>query len=188
MSIKWTMYKRKYIMSIIQYIQREECAYLYKCKWWASVLCQTQFCTPNHRFWFVCFFPPPSPILVICIRAVCNVGKTMSINLEKCELWLDESMHKAQRPVVTEKFLLFPFSSFCSMVTVVFLFLIFKKCYFTVVVSYFCKRFANQNAMYSRYGLYFRFTALQTVCKYDRLNEWKEVTMCSCSIYLHSFF
>lgn len=28
--------------------------------------------------------------------------------------------------------------------------------------------------MYSRYGLYFRFTALQTVCKYDQLNEGKK--------------
>lgn len=37
-----------------------------------------------------------------------------------------------------------------------------------------CKRFANQNAMYSRYGLYFRFTALQTVCKYYQLNEGKQ--------------
>lgn len=28
--------------------------------------------------------------------------------------------------------------------------------------------------MYSRYGLYFRFTALQTVCKYNQLNEGKK--------------
>lgn len=28
--------------------------------------------------------------------------------------------------------------------------------------------------MYSRYGLYFRFTALQTVCKYDKLNPGKK--------------
>lgn len=28
--------------------------------------------------------------------------------------------------------------------------------------------------MYSRYGLYFRFTALQTVCKYDQLNPGKK--------------
>lgn len=67
------------------------------------------------------------------------------------------------------------------MTTVVFLF-IFNKCYFTAVVSYFCKRFANQNAMYSRYGLYFRFTALQTVCKYDQLNEGKEVTVWGCMV------
>lgn len=78
--------------------------------------------------------------------------------------------------MVVEKTFCFPFSSVCFMITVVFL-LIFKKCYFTAVVSYFCKRFANQNAMYSRYGLYFRFTALQTVCKYDQLNEGKEVTV-----------
>lgn len=78
--------------------------------------------------------------------------------------------------MVVEKTLFFSFSSVCFMITVVFLF-IFKKCYFTAVVSYFCKRFANQNAMYSRYGLYFRFTALQTVCKYDQLNKGKEVTV-----------
>lgn len=63
------------------------------------------------------------------------------------------------------------------MIIVVFLFFIFKKCYFTAVVSYFCKQSANQNAMYSRYGLYFRLTVLQTVCKYDQLNELKEVTV-----------
>lgn len=28
--------------------------------------------------------------------------------------------------------------------------------------------------MYSRYGLYFRFTALQTVCKYYQLNQGKK--------------
>lgn len=28
--------------------------------------------------------------------------------------------------------------------------------------------------MYSKYGLYFRFTALQTVCKYGQLNEGKK--------------
>lgn len=72
------------------------------------------------------------------------------------------------------------------MTTVVFLF-IFNKCYFTAVVSYFCKRFANQNAMYSRYGLYFRFTALQTVCKYDQLNEGKEVSAWGCIVSLFSF-
>ncbi len=69
------------------------------------------------------------------------------------------------------------------MTAVVFLF-IFKKCYFTAVVSYFCKLFANQNAMYSRYGLYFRFTALQTVCKYEQLNEGKEVTEFSVSLFI----
>lgn len=59
------------------------------------------------------------------------------------------------------------------------------KCYFTAVVSYFCKRFANQNAMYSRYGLYFRFTALQTVCKYDQLNKGKEMTEFALSVHVN---
>lgn len=31
--------------------------------------------------------------------------------------------------------------------------------------------------MYSRYELYFRLIALQTVCKYDQLNKLKEVTV-----------
>lgn len=66
------------------------------------------------------------------------------------------------------------------------LFLISKKCYFTAVVSYFCKQFANQNAMYSRYGLYFRFTALPAVCKYDRINEWKESTPWGCAVFTSS--
>lgn len=56
-----------------------------------------------------------------------------------------------------------------------FCFCFFFFCFFwTAVVSNSCKRFANQNAMYSRYGLYFRFTALQTVCKYYQLNEGKQ--------------
>lgn len=85
---------------------------------------------------------------------------------------LTKKVHKAQRPMdVVEKNFVFPFSPVCFITVVFFSPLIFNKCYFTVVVSYFCKRFANQNAMYSRYGLYFRFTALQTVCKYDQLNE-----------------
>lgn len=55
-----------------------------------------------------------------------------------------------------------------------FLFCFLLLFFWTAVVSNSCKRFANQNAMYSRYGLYFRFTALQTVCKYYQLNEGKK--------------
>lgn len=58
--------------------------------------------------------------------------------------------------------------------------LILKNFYFTAVVSYSCKWFANQNAMYSRFGLYFRFTALQTVCKYNQLNEEKKIAPFLC--------
>lgn len=70
-----------------------------------------------------------------------------------------------------------------------FLFL-FCFCFFfwTAVVSNSCKRFANQNAMYSRYGLYFRFTALQTVCKYYQLNEGKQRCTFSPSFWGSSYW
>lgn len=112
------------------------------------------------------------PRFLMCLRAVCSGGKTVSVlTWRNVSCDLTKKVQKAQRPMVVVEKTCFSilFHDNCGL----FLFLIFKKFYFTAVVSYFCKRFANQNAMYSRYGLYFRFTALQTVCKYDQLNEWK---------------
>lgn len=134
-----------------------------------------QFCTPKHRFrLFFLHDHGASDMYKKCLRW--RLDKSKNLN---CVLIKEQ---RAQGPLVVE--LLFPFSSLCVTISVVFLF-IFKKCYFTAVVSYFCKQFANQNAMYSRYGLYFRFTALQTVCKYDQLNKGKYI--CVSLLYLFKF-
>lgn len=89
--------------------QREECAYLYKCIWWASVLCQTRFCTPNHR---LCYFSPP-PFLM-CIRAFCDGGKTTSLLTWRnvsCDLTIRCTKHKG--PWLLK--ILFCFSIFFSL-------------------------------------------------------------------------
>lgn len=152
---------------------REKCAYLSKCIWWASVLCQTWLYTPKLSF---CFFSPKMPDMsksYLCWGQHNNVITWLNM---RCDLTNRCTKHKG--PWVSFFVLVFSYLYHdCGL-----LFLISKKCYFTAVVSYFCKQFANQNAMYSRYGLYFRFTALPAVCKYDRINEWKESTLWGCAV------
>lgn len=133
---------------------------------------------------FVFFLSLPPQRRLMCFWVVCDGGTAVSMST-----WWNvsrDSKMGAQSTKVVEETLFLHFSSLHFISTVVsafFLLLIWKKCYFTAVVSYFCKLFANQNAMYSRYGLYFRFTALQTVCKYESI-KWKKVSVWGCSVFV----
>lgn len=82
----------------LQYIQKEECAYLYKCIWWASVICQARFCTLS--FFFVCFFLPCPKDLWCVEEAVCDGGKIISLQTWKnvsCDMKYRCTKHKGPR-------------------------------------------------------------------------------------------
>lgn len=109
-------------------------------------------------------------------RAVCDVVRTTYINQNKCNFIHRCTKHK--RSIGVPDFVS-AFSSVTFMTTIV---SILVSLFFSFVLFFYsCKRFANQNAMYSRYGLYFRLTALQTVCKYYQLNEGKQRRRCTFS-------
>lgn len=95
-------FKKFYISSVTQAIQPEECAYLYKCKWWASVFCQTLSANQKPDYPFSLF---PSPLkCLICIRAVgCGGNKILVLTLRivSCDLTSRCTEHKGY--VVVEK-------------------------------------------------------------------------------------
>lgn len=148
--------------------QRDSCAYVCKCG-------GLEF-SPKMQFWFVLFFPPRD----LCVNELSAMllGLRISIwtNVTSC-IGAQSTKGPSVFPTLFLRSLswqpLPPFWFQSSFLFVLFFsFLLFS--FWTAVVSNSCKRFANQNAMYSRYGLYFRFTALQTVCKYYQLNEGKQ--------------